>query len=255
MSGHSEYFATIGKSMLLLLSGIGAAFVAHQIKLRVDRSLLAAEQSNKIVNLFGQQVSKEVVEEMMEKGGAVQTKIMHVCIMFIDIRNFTGYVADKTPEEIVAYQNAFFEIIVQCVIKHNGIINQFLGDGCMVTFGAPVSLSNPGTNAIHAALEIKQQLNKEIAKGNLPLTNIGIGIHEGSAVTGNIGPEIRQQYSITGSVVILAARIEQLNKQYNSQILISDSVFNKLEINIASEYIGKVNLKGWSNAVGIYKVA
>lgn len=222
-----EYFAAIGKSILLALSGIGAAFVARQIKLGVDRSLIAAEKSNKIVNLFGQQVSKEVVQEMMDKGGVVQTKLMSVCIMFIDIRNFTSYVANKTPAEIVDYQNAFFKIIVAAVIKHNGIINQFLGDGCMVTFGAPVTLENPSAHAINAALEIRCQLQKEIQKGTIPFTNIGIGIHEGDAVTGNIGPAERQQYSITGSVVILAARIEQLNKKYNSQILISENVMQK----------------------------
>jgi adenylate cyclase len=254
---NSEYFAAIGKSMLLVLSGIGASFVARQIKSGVDRSLAAAEQSNKIANLFGQQVSKEVVEEMMEKGGNVQTKLMRVCIMFIDIRNFTNYVANKTPAEIVDYQNAFFRIVVAAVMKHKGIINQFLGDGCMVTFGAPVPLENPSEYALKAALEIRYQLFREIDMGAIPFTNIGIGIHEGDAVTGNIGPVERQQYSITGSVVILAARIEQLNKEYNSQILISENVMRKIEpiISSTTEFLGKINLKGWNNSIGIYKVA
>jgi adenylate cyclase len=255
MEMRSEYFTSMGKSMLLFLSGVGAAFVAKQIKISVDRSLRVAEQGNKIINLFGQQVSKEVVHEMIDKGGVVQTKLMRVCIMFIDIRNFTSYVEDKTPSEIVTYQNAFFRIVVKTVLKHHGIINQFLGDGCMVTFGAPVSLENPSVHAINAALEIRQQLNKEIAKGAIPLTNIGIGIHEGDAVTGNIGPEERQQYSITGSVVILAARIEQLNKEYNSQILVSENVIQQAGAASSSEYIGKVNLKGWTDSIGIYKVA
>jgi adenylate cyclase len=101
--------------------------------------------------------------------------------MFIDIRNFTKHVAHKTPAEIVEYQNAFFRIVINAVTKHNGIINQFLGDGCMVTFGAPVALANPAHNAVNAAMEIHQQLNNEIEKGNIPSTCIGIGIHVGDA--------------------------------------------------------------------------
>ncbi len=251
-----EFFITIGKAMVLFLSGVGAAFVARQIKLSVDRSLFVAEQSNKIVNLFGQQISKEIVDEMLASGGEVQSKMMKVCVMFIDIRNFTNYISDKSPSEIVNYQNSFFSIIVKAVVKHNGIINQFLGDGCMVTFGAPVILTNPSQYAVNAALEIRHQLIREIGKGNIPLTNIGIGIHTGDAVTGNIGTSERQQYSITGNVVILAARIEQLNKEFHSQILVSEDVkksANKPDTKFES--LGAIDLKGWHKPLNIYKIA
>jgi adenylate cyclase len=252
-----EYFATTGKAILLFFSGIGAAFVARQIRLNVERSLAVAEQGNRIVNLFGQQISKEIVNEMLESGGIVPTRMMRVCIMFIDIRNFTNYVADKTPIEIVSYQNAFFSIVVRVINKHNGIINQFLGDGCMATFGAPVVIGNPGLNAVQAALELRLEILEQVAQNNLPSTNIGIGLHFGSAVTGNIGPAERQQYSVTGTVVILAARIEQLNKEYQSQILASADVIHQINHLPMYNYdfLGKINLKGWSAPVGIYKLA
>jgi adenylate cyclase len=253
---NGEYFVTVAKSMVLFLNGIAAAFVARQIRLSINRSLKAAEEGNKIVNLFGQQVSKEIVDEMLSVGGQVKSKMMKVCVMFIDIRNFTNYVSDKSPAEIVNYQNSFFSIIVKAVAKHNGIINQFLGDGCMVTFGAPVILDNPSQYAVSAALEIRAQLIKEISKGNIPLTKIGIGIHTGDAVTGNIGTVERQQYSITGNVVILAARIEQLNKEFQSQILVSEEVkktVNKPDTKFES--LGAIDLKGWHQPLNIYKIA
>ena len=111
----------------------------------------------------------------------------------------------------------------------------------MVTFGAPVTLENPAYNAVNAAVEIHQQLNNEIEKGNISPTSIGIGIHVGDAVTGNIGTSERQQYSITGSVVILAARIEQLNKDYYSQILVSEDVVHQVNHSLPREtkFIGK----------------
>lgn len=252
-----EYTTAVAKATVLFVCGIGAAFVARQIKITIDRSLTAAEEGNKIVNLFGQQISKEVVEEMLESEGTLQSKLMKVCVMFVDIRNFTTYVADKTPAEIVAYQNAFFEIVVKTVTKHHGIINQFLGDGCMITFGAPVTLKNPAHNAVNAAIEIHEELKKKVRKGIIAPTNIGVGIHIGDAVTGNIGTHERQQYSITGSVVILAARIEQLNKDYNTQILISEDVEKHLNDTLShnSTFIGKVDLKGWHHPLGIYKIA
>lgn len=254
---NDEYVITYAKSIALLMSGIGAAFVARQIRISIDRSLAAAEAGNKIVNLFGQQISKEIVDEMLESKGVLQSKLMKVCVMFIDIRNFTQFAANKAPAEIAAYQNAFFEIVINAVTKQHGIINQFLGDGCMITFGAPVTLVNPCQHAVNAALEIQRQLNDRIEKGQIPATNFGIGIHVGDAVTGNIGTVERQQYSITGSVVILAARIEQLNKEYYSQILASEDVVRQVNHKLPSntKFLGKTDLKGWQQPLGIYKIA
>jgi len=252
-----EYINAFAKSTLLLVCGVGAAFVAKQIRITIDRSLTAAEEGNKIINLFGQQISKEIVEEMLESEGALQSKLMKVCVMFVDIRNFTNHVADKTPAEIVAYQNAFFEIVIKNVAANHGIINQFLGDGCMVTFGAPVALRNAAHNAVKSAMEIHKELKEQIQKGNIAPTSIGVGIHIGDAVTGNIGTNERQQYSITGSVVILAARIEQLNKDYNTQILISEDVVQHISHSLPSDssFLGKIDLKGWHHPLGIYKIA
>lgn len=248
---------SIAKSIILLLSGVGAAYVAQQIRNIIKRSIAAAEKENKIVSLFGQQISKEIVEKMLESNGAIQSKLMQVCVMFIDIRNFTRQVATKSPAEIVQYQNVFFSIVVNAVIKHHGIVNQFLGDGCMVTFGAPVALQNPSWHAIEAAMEITRELNEQVQNGNIQPTAIGIGIHTGDAVTGNIGTKERQQYSITGSVVVLAARIEQLNKEFKSQILISEDVKYSAShlIPSATKFLGKINLKGWHQPMGIYQIA
>src|SRR5678816_3728967 len=93
-------------------------------------------------------------------------------------------------------------IVIKTITKHQGIINQFLGDGCMVTFGAPVPLKNRAHNAVKAAIEIHEELKSKIQERKIVRTSVGIGIHVGDAVTGNIGTHERQQYSITGSVVI-----------------------------------------------------
>jgi adenylate cyclase len=244
------------RSAIFILSGVAAGFVAKQIREGANTSLAEAEKRNRVENLFGQQISKEVVDEMLQNGGMAKSKLMEVSIMFIDIRNFTKYAAGKPPAEIVKYQNAFFSIVVNVVSKHHGIVNQFLGDGCMVTFGAPLALDNPGQYAVNAALEILEKVNREISNENIPFTSVGIGIHSGDAVTGNVGNNKRQQYSITGNVVILASRIEQLNKEFKSQILVSKEVMDGIVIEqTEAELLGPVSLKGYDNELIIYKVA
>lgn len=254
----TEHFNSVdaARCLVVLLGGIAAGHVARQIRAGINSSLYEAEKQQRVTNLFGQQVSKEVAEKMLENDGKIESRRMNVAIMFLDIRNFTAYVADKSPEEIVQYQNSFFSIIITVIEKYNGIVNQILGDGCMVTFGAPLALENPSRFAVDAALEILDQLENNVRLGKIAPTRIGIGIHTGEVVTGNIGTIHRQQYSITGNVVILATRIEQLNKKFQSQLLISEDVYlsMKYTMNMA-ESLGDVALKGWHKPMNIYKLA
>ncbi len=237
------------------MAGVAAGYVAQQIQKSIRTSIAGLESQNEIITLFGQQISREIVEVMLQQHGALESKLMRVCVMFVDIRNFTAFAEKKSPEEIVAYQNAFFQIIVDIINRHHGIINQFLGDGCMVTFGAPLMLDNPCENAVKAGGEIIESVKNAVSLGLLPPTRTGIGIHVGDAVTGNIGSDIRQQYSITGNVVILASRLEQLNKDYDSQLLVSQEVLECLpEQPEGCQAIGLVHVKGREEEVFVYKL-
>jgi adenylate cyclase len=245
------------RTSILVVSSIAAGLVANQIRRGINNSLKEAEKRNKVENLFGQQISMEVAEKILENNGHIESKRMTVAIMFVDIRNFTNFAASRNPEEIVQYQNAFFAIVSDAVAHHGGIVNQFLGDGCMVTFGAPVPLDNPSLQAVKAAVEINQKLEIAVSEGKVVNTLIGIGIHTGSAITGNIGNNTRLQYSVTGKVVIVAARVEQLNKEFNSQILITNDVFKNAGpyLTPATENLGSVSLKGFDENFIIHRVA
>jgi adenylate cyclase len=244
------------KAVALFFSGVAAGFVATQIRTSVQLSIQQMETQEHIVEMFGQQVSPEVVEAMLAEKGILKATHRKVSVMFLDIRDFTIYADKHTAEEVVAYQNAFFEIVVNTVNEHNGIVNQFLGDGCMVTFGAPIELENPSENAVKAGLKIIEMVTKTNKSGTMPITNVGIGVHTGDAVVGNIGTETRQQYNITGTVVIQAARIEQLNKEYNSQMLVSQEVMDEISvIPITTKQVGSVHLKGMENEIFLWKLA
>ena len=234
------------RAAIILISGIAAGLVAKQIREGINKSLNEAERRHRVENIFGQQMSEEVALKMLENDGKIESKRMTAAVMFIDIRNFTKFAVKRNPEEIVQYQNAFFKIVIDTISKFNGIVHQFLGDGCMVTFGAPLDLENPSQNAVDAANMLISEINTSIRNGGLAETEIGMGIHTGEVITGNIGTEQRQQYSITGNVVILASRIEQLNKRFGSQILVSEEVVRSINSEAARPvYLDAVELKGW----------
>jgi adenylate cyclase len=176
--------------------------------------------------------------------------------MFLDIRNFTPYAERHEPEEVVSYLNTLFDFMIDIVDKHDGIVNQFLGDGFMATFGAPLTIGNTCQNAVNAACEIIETLRDKIRDGEIRETAIGIGIHKGDAITGNIGSSIRSQYSVTGNVVILASRIEQLTKEHGAPILISSEVYDFIDHKeVTAESIGSVSIKGRSAPIELYKIA
>jgi adenylate cyclase len=244
------------KGVMLLLAGVAAGFVAAQLRRRIVKAFYAAEERQRVVNAFGQQVSPEVVEALLGQGGGIASRRSFVCVMFMDIRDFTRLVEHRPPEEIVAIQNAVFGAAVEVVNRHRGIINQFLGDGFMATFGAPLATGEDCRNAVAAARELVARVKALAEEGRIPPAGIGIGLHAGEAVTGNVGSDARKQYSVTGEVVILASRIEQLNKDYGSQLLVSREVLERSgEAGTGAAALGPVRVKGRDEPIEIYLLA
>lgn len=238
----------------------GFAFYGFRQKQKANRFLeernkFEIENKKKAIAIFGQQVSKEIALELLSDSFKSGSKKLFACIMFLDIRDFTPFVAKMEPDEIIQYQNDVFGFMIDVISKHNGIVNQFMGDGFMATFGAPVSLGNDCQNAVDASVEIANILNEKIKTKELPKTHIGIGLHAGYIVTGNVGTSERKQYSITGNTVILASRIEQLNKKYKTEILISKEVLEHIDVaNLKTLNIGTVKLKGRTEPLEIVQL-
>lgn len=247
----------LGQGLIMIITGIAAGFVADLIKKKMIVSWNNIKEKNEVINLFGQQISPQIADNILKNHDELSGARKKVCIMFLDIRQFTPFVEQHQPEEVVAYLNTLFGFMINIIDAHQGVINQFLGDGFMATFGAPVSIGNSSQHATDASLEIIDKIDSEFNKGNIPKTRIGIGLHYDEAVTGNIGSSIRKQYSITGSVVIMASRIEQLNKKYNTSLLISEGVYNQLNNVTQTTFlgIGTSKIKGNEKLVSLYKFA
>ena len=210
---------------------------------------------HKIESLFGQQVSQEVAQEMIKSESDIDSKIMNVTAMFLDIRDFTVFADSREPEEVARFQNIVFSELIEIVRAYKGIVSQILGDGIYAIFGAPVEDKDHATHAVQAGFEMVNKVRELGTEGKIPKIKIGIGLNSGKVMAGNVGNETRKFYSLTGTNVIIAARIEQLNKQFNSQFLISENTFHAIDnTQFQFENLGKMSLKGIEKDIAVYKL-
>jgi len=185
----------------------------------------------------------------------VDSKLCQVTIMFLDIRDFTSYADSKLPKEVATFQNIVFNELINIVRANKGIINQIVGDGIMATFGAPVFFTSHITDAVNAGYSMIEKIKQLGEEGKIPPIKVGIGLHTGQVLAGNIGNEFRKQYSLTGKTVIIASRIEQLNKIYDSQFLISDDIYKEVKNSgYPISHIDEVKLKGIKQPIDIYRL-
>jgi adenylate cyclase len=251
----SSFFpAYLGTAALFFISGHTAGLITNQIKKGLLKHYKAQSERDEIQKLFGQQISKEIVDEIVNNKYEIQSRLRFTAIMFLDIRNFSIFAQDKSPEEIIAYQNNVFSFIIEIINKNKGIVNQITGDGLMAIFGAPLEHENDCQLAVNSALEIQKELKRRNDEGLIPVTAIGIGINAGEVVTGNVGTSERKQYSVTGQPVIIAARLEQINKELNTSILISESVYNRVKLDSEPINHQAVVIKGITESITVYQL-
>ncbi|REE05605.1 adenylate/guanylate cyclase domain-containing protein [Marinoscillum furvescens] len=242
------------RSLMYFLAGILAGLVANELKIRLSRTNREIREKEEIEGLFNQQVSKEMVVALKEKKDF--SARLDVTILFLDIRDFTQRVQHLSPEEVNKFQNEFFSPVIELINESKGIVNQITGDGLMATFGAPVTDKTHYNCAWMAVEKILDFLGEFRTKSPEHATlEIGMGLHCGEVLVGNIGTETRKQLSISGTPVIIASRIEQLNKELNSTVLISRQLFNLLKDKIQTfEIKGLVKMKGLDEEIEIIKV-
>jgi adenylate cyclase len=241
------------RSIILFFCGAAAAFVAADLKNRIKTTYDYINEKKELELLFGQQVSKEVSRTLIEEKGA--TKRLEATVMFLDIRNFTAFADTHTPDEVIDYQNKFLAPVIDIINQHQGVVFQILGDGVMACFGSPVENVLHADVAFQASLEILKTVRRNSEEGLIPQTRIGIGLHSGPLVAGNIGNEQRKQFSVSGTPVIIASRIEQLNKKYETEFIISEDVYSRISTGkIPVDYLGEEPLKGFGKPLKIYSV-
>ena len=243
------------RSAVLLAAGLLAGAVGVTIRSHFERALAAASARDRVTNLFGQHVSPQVVERLLAIDAAELSEMRRVCVMFVDIRGFTQAARSRTPAEIVARLDAVFALLADIVDRHHGIVNKFLGDGLLALFGAPLDDPRAAANAVAAAREMLRAIGASNVGSGWPI-RIGIGIHIGDAVAGTVGSPRRKEYTVIGDTVNLASRLESLNKEVGSELLVSDAVRAAAGDAVGDALLlGPVVLRGYAEPVTVWRLA
>jgi adenylate cyclase len=246
-------FHTI-RSVIILTCGILAGAVGVQLRRQFAASIQAATARDRVTDLFGQHVSPQVVERLMVEGASTASDIRHVAVMFVDFRSFTVGARSRSPQEVVDRLDGAFAVLVEILDRHGGIVNKFLGDGFLALFGAPFEAADAAQRAVAAAREMLLAMDS-VNKGDSWPLRIGIGIHFGEVVAGNIGSPRRKEYTVIGDTVNFAARLESLNKEFNSQLLISAVVRDALGNDCRDAVsLGEVAIKGYDRPMPVWQL-
>ena len=231
-----------------------AGAVGVQLRRQFEASILAATARDRVTNLFGQHVSPQVVERLMAEGATSGSEIRRVAVMFVDFRGFTAAASTRSPREVVDRLDGAFAVLVDILDRHGGIVNKFLGDGFLALFGAPLEAPDAAYHAVAAAREMLAANERANRKTSWPL-RIGIGIHFGEVVAGNIGSPRRKEYTVIGDTVNFASRLEALNKEFDSQLLVSAAVRDALGETCAdAKPLGEVAVRGYDRPMTVWQL-
>jgi adenylate cyclase len=204
-----------------------------------------------VLDLFGRYVPRAVVNQLMLRpelesltlGGVVRD----VTVLFADIRGFTTFSQDLPPEEVVRELNSLFEVMVECVFENEGTLDKFIGDAILVLFNAPLDQPDHSERAVRTAVAIQQRLASH-ASG----LRVGVGVHRGAAVVGNIGTPQRMEYTAIGSTVNLASRLCDVAKP--GEVVVSQQVRAHLSDDYLSESLGPIQVKGISQPLEPFRL-
>jgi adenylate cyclase len=227
------------------------------LALRINEMAISLAEKEKIKESFGRAVDPRVRDYLLERGGEMGGVEVEATILFSDIRGFTSFSESHSAPEVVEWLNTYFERMAECVREHGGIVNKYVGDAILAVFNAPLPLANHTQAAVDCAfrmLEKLDELNHELREKSIPEIKIGIGLHTGSVVAGNIGSRDRQEFTVIGDAVNTASRIESLCKKFQAALLVSEAVFTVAGENPALRKLGLARVKGKTGELTIYGI-
>ncbi len=255
--------------IVFIKAGLYLPFIAPETMLllgvimpTLEQSLSQEMEKRRVRKLFSRFISPEMVEQLINTQEiSTLNKRSELTILFSDIRSFTTLSERLTPSEVVGLLNPYLDVMTQIVHKHGGTVDKYEGDAIVAFFGEPVRYEDHALRAARASLDMRLALVKLKQgweeKGILPPNfdfDIGIGLNSGDVFVGLLGSEERINYTIIGDNANLAARLQDLSKVYGWSMIISESTYEAIKEEMATEFIEARLVKGKSKAVKIYKL-
>ena len=207
---------------------------------------------------FVQYVPKTIVKHLLDtnKSAGISGEMYDITILFTDIEGFTAFSDGENPENISVYLSRYFELLSEKVVAYGGTIDKYIGDSLMVFWGAPIRLEEHALQAVRCVMAIKRELESERVQSDPILSKFKtrFGLHSGRAVIGNIGSSERFNYTAIGSDVNICARLEALNKEFNTYSLVSDSTKCQIGDDILTRPLEPMMLKGVTNKIMVHEL-
>ncbi|UCD66326.1 MAG: GAF domain-containing protein [Deltaproteobacteria bacterium] len=213
----------------LLQSIASSVSIANENVRLYGETVAMAEHERDIRHMFQKFVPKEIVDQIVHEGDSTTSRVEELktlTLINIDLRGFSKLAVNIGPQKTIAVLNHFFSVMGGIIFKHHGIVDKYLGDGFLALFGAPVSSTMDADNAISAALQMQASLpeiNKYLGEELDAEIHIGISIHTGEVVVGNIGFEMKMDYTVIGDPVNTVFRLQDMTKPYIDGILLSEN--------------------------------
>jgi adenylate cyclase len=222
-----------------------------------NRMVEGLRERDLIRETFGKYVTQAVRDEILSGRVDLAGHTREVTILFADLRDYTPWVETHDPREVVRDLNEYFTLMEGAIRAHEGLVLQYIGDEIEAVFGAPIAHPRHPELAVRAALEMRGRLaawNAGRSRDGQPALRHGIGIHTGLVLAGNIGSPDRLSWALVGDPVNVAARLQALNKDFGSDILVTAETARRLEAPMGLEALPAVTVKGRTTAVEIYRV-
>ncbi|MEO6053015.1 MAG: adenylate/guanylate cyclase domain-containing protein, partial [Chthoniobacterales bacterium] len=248
------YGAMVVRMIILLAIGFTCTLAARALSSHVVRSVKDAVKVDLLERTFGRYVSPEIAKHVLSNDRFLEARKIEGVVMFADLRGFTAYSENRAPEEIAAMLNRCWEIAMQIIESHGGVVNKFLGDGFMALFGVPIDLPNAEEAAANTAVDLQRALQVILEPEGLSMC---IGIHQGEFIAGGIGSESRCEFTVIGTTVNVASRIETLNRELKTNCLASTAFISRIDgkapFHIQSQ--GKRSVKGIHEPMEVHEVS
>ncbi len=251
---HPMFFG-IGSRMqesLVLMSVAGLlAIVAWRARRVVYRQAQAERERAQVADVFGQYVPEVVADRLIADAGALEPQEVEATILMTDIKGFTSLSENMAPADVLAMLDDYFDRLGQLVAAEGGVVGQFHGDAVIASFNVPVADPNHAAAAIRAGLAIEAAMETETFRGQELHTRIGI--NTGPVVAGSVGSQGRRSYTVYGDTVNAAARIEAVNKEFGTTLLVSGSTADAAGSGFDFEPLGDVTMRGRSEPTQVYR--
>jgi adenylate cyclase len=252
-----DFALRVGSGDLTGRVALGGRDVAGRLAASLNQMAAGLQERDHVKEVFGRyvatQVSARILNGQVDLGGESRG----VTILFSDIRNFTTMAEQMAPAQVVTFLNEYFSEMVDAVFEQNGMLDKFLGDGLMAVFGAFGDTPDHPRRAVLAALRMKAllaKINGERAMTGKPPIAIGIGIHSDDVIVGNIGSRKRLEFTVIGDGVNVSSRLQTLNKQFGTTILVSETTFAALNDEFECRPMPDTPLRGKSRELRFYEV-